>query len=206
MAGTWHSAQHLNNTVRELFDEGQVYRIDHYLGKETVQNLLVLRFANAVFEPVWNRNYVDNIQITVAEDIPVGDRGGYYDGSGVVRDMVQNHLLQLLSIVAMEPPSAIDAESLRDKKVEVLKAIRRGSADEVASNAVRGQYMGYLEEKGCGAGLNHTHLRRHAPLRGQLALAGSPLLPTVGQEPDLQGVGDIHPVQGAAPCDVLPGG
>ncbi len=142
------SAQHLNSIVQELFDERQVYRIDHYLGKETVQNLLVLRFANAVFEPVWNRNYVDNIQITVAEDIPVGDRGGYYDGSGVVRDMVQNHLLQLLSIVAMEPPSAIDAESLRDKKVEVLKAIRRGAADEVAANAVRGQYMGYLEEKG----------------------------------------------------------
>ena len=142
------SAQDLNSIVRELFDERQVFRIDHYLGKETVQNLLVLRFANAVFEPVWNRNFVDNIQITVAEDIPVGDRGGYYDGSGVVRDMVQNHLLQLLSIVAMEPPSAIDAESLRDKKVEVLKAIRRGSADEVASNAVRGQYMGYLEEKG----------------------------------------------------------
>ncbi len=142
------SAQHLNNIVRELFAEGQVYRIDHYLGKETVQNLLVLRFANAVFEPVWNRNYVDNIQITVAEDLSVGDRGGYYDGSGVVRDMVQNHLLQLLSIVAMEPPSAIDAESLRDKKVEVLKAIRRGSAAEVASNAVRGQYMGYLKENG----------------------------------------------------------
>ncbi len=142
------TARELNNTVRELFDEGQVFRIDHYLGKETVQNLLVLRFANAVFEPVWNRNFVDNIQITVAEDLSVGDRGGYYDGSGVVRDMVQNHLLQLLSIVAMEPPSVIDAESLRDKKVDVLKAIRRGSAREVAANAVRGQYMGYLEEKG----------------------------------------------------------
>ena len=142
------SAQHLNSIVRELFDERQVFRIDHYLGKETVQNLLVLRFANAVFEPVWNRNFVDNIQITVAEDLSVGDRGGYYDGSGVVRDMVQNHLLQILSIVAMEPPSAIDAESLRDKKVEVLKAIRRGSPDEVAANAVRGQYMGYLKEKG----------------------------------------------------------
>ena len=142
------SAQDLNGVVQELFDEHQVFRIDHYLGKETVQNLLVLRFANAVFEPVWNRNYVDNVQITVAEDLPVGDRGGYYDQSGAVRDMVQNHLLQLLTIVAMEPPSAIDAESLRDKKVDVLKAIRQGSPQTVANNATRGQYIGYLDEKG----------------------------------------------------------
>ena len=142
------SAKSLNQTVSELFREDQVYRIDHYLGKESVQNLLVFRFANAIFEPVWNRNYIDNVQITVSESIPVGERGAFYDRSGVVRDMVQNHLLQLLTLVAMEPPSVADAESLRNKKVEVLKAIRRWSPEEVEKHAVRGQYEGYLHENG----------------------------------------------------------
>ncbi|MCI0842054.1 MAG: glucose-6-phosphate dehydrogenase [Chloroflexi bacterium] len=142
------SAQSLNQVVQEVFDESQVYRIDHYLGKEMVQNILVFRFANAIFEPIWNRNYIDNIQITVAESVAVGTRGGYYDSSGVVRDMVQNHLLQLLTLVAMEPPSAADSESLRNKKVEVLQAIRRLPAEEVVKNAVRGQYAGYLQETG----------------------------------------------------------
>lgn len=142
------SAQALNREVHQVFQEEQVYRIDHYLGKESVQNLLVLRFANAIFEPVWNRNYVDNIQITVAESVDVADRAAYYDESGVVRDMVQNHLLQLLAMVAMEPPSAADAESLRSKKVDVLKAIRRWETDDVSKHAIRGQYNGYLDEKG----------------------------------------------------------
>ena len=146
------SAQALNREVHQVFQEEQVYRIDHYLGKESVQNLLVLRFANAIFEPVWNRNYVDNIQITVAESVDVADRAAYYNESGVVRDMVQNHLLQLLTMVAMEPPSAADAESLRSKKVDVLKAIRRWETDDVSKHAIRGQYKGYLDEKGVPPG------------------------------------------------------
>ena len=145
------SAQALNRVAHQVFDEGQIYRIDHYLGKETVQNLMVFRFANAIFEPLWNRNYVDSVQITVAEEVSVGDRAGYYDQAGVVRDMVQNHLLQLLTLVAMEPPNVADAESLRNKKVEVLKAIRRWTVEDATNHAIRGQYRGYLDEKGVAA-------------------------------------------------------
>ena len=144
----YDSALELNRVVNGVFDEQQVFRIDHYLGKETVQNLLVFRFANAIFEPLWNRNYVDSVRITVAETVGVEDRAGYYDRSGVVRDMVQNHLFQLLTMVAMEPPSAMDADSLRSKKVDVLKAIRRWTPDDVPEHVVRGQYRGYLDEKG----------------------------------------------------------
>lgn len=146
------SAAELNRVVSGVFSEDQVYRIDHYLGKETVQNLMALRFANTIFEPLWNRNYVDNVQITVAEEVAVGDRGGYYDQSGVVRDMVQNHLLQLLAMVAMEPPNAGHPESLRDKKVEVLRAIRPLDPQGAPGDAIRGQYRGYRDEPGVPAG------------------------------------------------------
>ena len=146
------SARELDLAIHDVFAEHQVYRIDHYLGKETVQNLLVLRFANAIFEPIWNRNYIDNVQITFAETVDVGDRAGYYDGSGVVRDMIQNHLLQVLSLVAMEPPITLDADALRDKKVEVLRAARPWSPNEAARAAVGAQYEGYLDEPGVPPG------------------------------------------------------
>ncbi len=145
------SARALNADVHRVFAENQVYRIDHYLGKETVQNLLVLRFANSIFEPIWNRNYIDHVQITVAEEVDVGSRGGFYDGSGVMRDMFQNHLLQLLMITAMEAPVKFDADLVRDEKVKVLRAIRKMTGADFARDTVRGQYEGYLQAKGVPA-------------------------------------------------------
>ena len=142
------SAQELNHALHAVFDESQIYRIDHYLGKETSQNVLFFRFANTIFEPVWNRRYVDNIQITVAEDLDVGHRAGYYDGAGVVRDMFQNHILQLLALVAMEPPSSFNADSIRNEKVKVLESIRPLALNDV----VRGQYSGYSNAVGVGPG------------------------------------------------------
>ena len=118
------SARKLQGVVSSVFRERQVFRIDHYLGKETVQNLLAFRFANLMFEPVWNRNYIDHVQITAAEDIGIGSRAGYYDSSGALRDLVQNHMLQLLTLLCMEPPSSFDADRVRDEKVKVLDAIR----------------------------------------------------------------------------------
>jgi glucose-6-phosphate 1-dehydrogenase len=151
------SAKALNKLIHKYFDESQVFRIDHYLGKETVQNLMVLRFANSIFEPIWNYKYIDHIQITVSETLGVGSRGGYYDKSGALRDMVQNHIFQLLALVAMEPPAALDAISIRDEKTKVYKSIRPIRPEQVDTFAVRGQYspsnaqglqtLGYMKEK-----------------------------------------------------------
>ncbi len=136
------SARELNNLLGSMFDEDQIYRIDHYLGKETVQNILALRFANALFEPIWNSNYIDHIQITAAETVGVEDRGGYYEQAGALRDMVQNHMLQLLCMIAMEAPVSFEANEIRNKKVDVLNAIRKFNNEDVHSHAVRGQYSG----------------------------------------------------------------
>src|SRR5437764_557074 len=134
------SARELNRVIHNSFSEEQTYRIDHFLGKETAQNILVLRFANAIFEPLWNTRYLDHVQITAAETLGVEGRDGYDDGAGGLRDMVQNHLLQLLCLVAMEAPSDLGADSIRDEKVKVVRCLRRMSADEVGSNVVRAQY------------------------------------------------------------------
>jgi glucose-6-phosphate 1-dehydrogenase len=152
------SARQLNVEVLDEFDETQVFRIDHYLGKETVQNLLALRFANALFEPVWNRNFIDSVQITAAEDIGIGSRAGYYEGAGALRDLVQNHMMQLLALLAMEPPASFEANRLRDEKLKVLEAIVPPTVEQVPSMAVRAQYgegvvggeqvPGYREEQG----------------------------------------------------------
>ncbi len=152
------SAQATNDAIAKVFDESQIYRIDHYLGKETVQNILVLRFANSIFEPLFNQKYVDHVQITVAEEEGVGTRAGYYEHAGALRDMVQNHLLQLLSLIAMEPPYSLEAEVVRDEKLEVLKSLRPIEGEAVDAQVVRAQYAagfvlgapvpGYRDETG----------------------------------------------------------
>ena len=152
------SARHLNQIVQRSFKEDQTYRIDHFLGKETAQNILVLRFANAIFEPLWNTRYIDHVQITAAETLGVENRAGYYEGAGALRDMVQNHLLQLFCLVGMEPPTDLGADSIRDEKVKVVRSLRPFSQDEVGTFVVRGQYAAgaingqpvtaYREEKG----------------------------------------------------------
>jgi glucose-6-phosphate 1-dehydrogenase len=155
---TLDEAEELNRQVLSVFDEHQVFRIDHYLGKETVQNIMAFRFANGMFEPLWNRNYIDNIQITAAEDIGIGTRAGYYDSAGAMRDLIQNHMLQLLCHVAMEPPVNFTADEVRNEKVKILHAIPEPSAEDIPAMAVRAQYtagtsggeecVGYTDEEG----------------------------------------------------------
>jgi len=142
------SARSLNEQIHKTLNEKQIYRIDHYLGKETVQNILVTRFANTIFEPLWNRNYIDHVEITVAEKVGVEHRGRFYDHVGVMRDMFQNHLLQLVSLVAMEPPASFDATALRNEKVKVLSSIHPMKEGEVPDRTVRAQYKGYRQEVG----------------------------------------------------------
>ncbi|MFN8130520.1 MAG: glucose-6-phosphate dehydrogenase [Solirubrobacteraceae bacterium] len=158
---TLAEAQELNRRVLSVFDEQQVFRIDHYLGKETVQNMLAFRFANGMFEPMWNRNYIQDVQITAAEDLGIGTRAGYYDGAGALRDLVENHMLQLLTLLAMEPPVSFEADQVRDEKVKILHAIHAPEPSEVGEMSVRAQYtpgvvggedvVGYLEEEGVPA-------------------------------------------------------
>src|SRR5215469_3385075 len=152
------SAKELNQIVHNVFEENQVYRIDHYLGKDTVQNLLVLRFGNGIFEPLWNRNYVDHVQITAAETLGVERRGGFYETAGALRDMIQSHVLQLTSLVAVEPPASFDATAVRNEKLKILQSIRPYNLEMVAQSVVRGQYApgtlngqalpGYRQEPG----------------------------------------------------------
>ncbi|MCC6148204.1 MAG: glucose-6-phosphate dehydrogenase [Anaerolineaceae bacterium] len=156
------SALELNQALHEYLREHQIYRIDHYLGKETVQNILYFRFANTIFEPVWNRNYIDHVQITVAEEVGVEHRGGYYDEVGILRDMFQNHLLQLLTLVAMEPPSSFKANALREERAKVLSAIRPIPSDRIWQNSVLGQYRGYRQEYRVSA---NSHTATYAALR-----------------------------------------
>src|SRR6185503_6102632 len=140
------SAQALNARLTAGFRESQIYRIDHYLGKETVQNILAFRFANGIFEPIWNRRYVSHVQMTVAEEEGIGSRGAYYDKAGALRDIVQNHMFQLLALVAMEPPISFRAEDVRDEKVKVLHAMPPLAASDIRESVVRAQYDGYTRE------------------------------------------------------------
>jgi glucose-6-phosphate 1-dehydrogenase len=149
------SGRELNNTLHKLISEDQIYRIDHYLGKETVQNLLVTRFANGIFEPLWNRNFIDRIEITSAESIGVEARGGYYDSSGALRDMVQNHLLQMVGLTAMEPPSSLDANAIRNEVLKVFQSLQPIREEDVPDQVIRGQYTGSLIRGECATGYRY---------------------------------------------------
>ena len=187
-----------------MFDERQIYRIDHYLGKETVQNILVLRFANSIFEPLFNQKYIDHVQITVAEEEGVGTRAGYYEQAGALRDMVQNHMLQLLSLVAMEPPHSLDADVVRDEKLEVLQSLRPLQGDAVDANVVRAQYDRRLtacrlpRDQGVDSDIAHRDLRRAAGVHRQLALGRRAVLPAHRQAAAEARQRDLDPPEGGA--------
>ena len=211
------SARALNRLAHQHFDEDQVYRIDHYLGKETVQNLLVFRFANGMFEPVWNRRYIDHVQITAAETVGVEHRAAYYEGAGALRDMVQNHLMQVMSLVAMEPPIAFTAESVRDRKMDALLAVQPlvSNADgksAAASPVVRAQYRagwvngaevpGYRAEKGvAAASATETYVAARVHL-DSWRWAGVPFYLRTGKRLPEANDGDRNPVPPAAARDL----
>ena len=198
------SARELNDEVNRVFAEDQIFRIDHYLGKETVQNILVFRFANGIFEPVWNRNYVDHVQITAAEDIGIEGRGPFYEKAGALRDVVQNHVMELLSFVAMEPPVSFEAEAMRREKVKVWRSIKPIHP----MDAVRGQYGpgqgGWQRGERLPAGrsgrskLRHRDLRRAENRHRELALGGRAVLSAGGQAAGQKGDRDHHSVQATA--------
>jgi glucose-6-phosphate 1-dehydrogenase len=181
----------LNVLLNGIFSESQIYRIDHYLGKEAVQNILAFRFANSILEPIWNRNHIDHVQVSVTEQLGVGDRGGYYDDAGALRDMVQNHILQLVCLIAMEPPGSFQADEVRNRKVDVLKAIRKFETRDIQKNAVRGQYgrgwiegkevPGYREEEGVNPESNTKHLQRLNSLLTNWRWHGVPFYLRTGQ-------------------------
>jgi glucose-6-phosphate 1-dehydrogenase len=159
------SARALNREIRAVLDERQIYRIDHYLGKETVQNLMAFRFANGIFEPIWNRRYIDNVQITVAETLGVEGRGGYYEEAGALRDMVSNHLLQIVSLIAMEPPIGFDADAVRDEKSKALRAVKPIVAEKVLERVVRGQYgAGSVDGERAPAYRDEPRVARDSPI------------------------------------------
>ena len=196
------SARELNEKVHKVFAEHQVYRIDHYLGKETVQNVMVLRFANSIFEPIWNRNYIDHVQITAAEGLTVEHRAAYYDSVGVLRDMFQNHLLQLMTLTAMEAPAQFEADAIRDEKVKVLRSVRLMKPEEVFTDTIRGQYRTYRDEPGIPPDSQTGHLRRRQAQHRQLALAGRPLPVAQRQGHVLPNHADRHPVPPGPAHDV----
>ena len=180
------SARELNEGLHRTFAEKQIYRIDHYLGKETVQNMLVFRFGNGIYEPLWNRNYIDRVEVTAAEQLGVEGRGGYYEGAGALRDMFQNHLLNVVGMIAMEPPSAFSANAVRNETTKVFEALRPLQPQDVPEHVVRGQYTqasaggktmpGYREEGGGGRGLQNRNLCCCKAVCRQLALVGCPVL------------------------------
>ena len=206
------SARALNEQITEHFDEREVFRIDHYLGKETVQNLLALRFANGIFEPIWNRQFIDHIQITVAESLGIEGRAAFYEQAGAIRDIFQNHLLQLVAITAMEPPSDFTADSVRNEKVKVLRSLHTPGPKSV----VRGQYgrgfvegvevPAYREEEGVAPDSMHRDVRRREALRRQLALGRRAVLRPDGQAARAARDDDRDPVQARAAPAVRGGG
>ena len=185
------SANALNREIGACIHENQIYRIDHYLGKETVQNILAFRFGNGIFEPLWNNNYIDHVQITVAETVGVEHRGAFYEATGALRDMVPNHILALVSLTAMEPPNSFDSEPVRDEKTKVLRAIRPLKPEDVPKWAVRGQYgagtldgkpvPGYRDGAASRSQIQHRDLRRAEARDRQLAMVGRAVLPAHGK-------------------------